>query len=431
LNAEITTKIIFPSFPLPFPLCLIPNPLFSPSLVFCYSLLPIPYSPLLMNRRSFLIYTSTIALSQLLAGCGGNQNGTLTVRLLKDSLPNQVINQFQGSLQKNTELNISLAGELLDIFKQLETWQNKTDASKNNWLESLQRLIFFWKSHPKTDVVTLGDFWLKQAIEKKLIQPLDVAKLPQWSALPKQWQELVTRNDQGFPDPKGRVWAAPYRWGSTIIVYRQDKFKQYNWKPPQDWEDLFRDELRDRISLLDHPREVIGLVLKKLGKSYNTTDLKLPDLQLELKKLHQQVKFYDSDKYIEPLLLGDTLVAVGWSHEILPTIVRYPTLAAITPKSGTSMWADTWVNPNGSQSKQELLNKWINFFWQTPTAKQVAIKTRSNSPVPTKISESDIQEPLRKVLLQDADKSEFLLPLSPEVEKQYQELFEKMKNAQI
>ena len=279
----------------------------------------------------------------------------------------------------------------------------------------------------------MGDFWLQQAIEKKLIQPLDIGKLQQWSALPEELKKLVTRNQQGFPDVQGQVWAAPYRWGSTIIVYRQDKFKQYGWTPPQDWSDLFREELRDRISLLDHPREVIGLVLKKLGESYNTTDLNsVSDLQIELKKLNQQVKFYDSDKYIEPLLLGDTLVAVGWSHEILPTILRYPTLAAITPKSGTSMWSDNWVNPAGSKSKQELLNQWINFFWQDPIAKKVAIGTRTNSPVPTKIAASDLQGPLRNVLLQNNfTKSEFLYPLRPDVEKQYIELFEKMKNAQI
>jgi putative spermidine/putrescine transport system substrate-binding protein len=384
-----------------------------------------------MDRRSFLIATGTITLSQLLAGCGGNQNGTLTVKLLKDSLPNQVMDQFGRSLQKNTELNISVAGELLDIFKELETWENKTDSDKLDWREQLKRKIFFWQSHPKTDLVTLGDFWLKQAIEKKLIQPLDVAKVPQWSALPDQWKKLVTRDNQGSLDPNGQVWAAPYRWGSTIIVYRQDKFKQYNLKPPQGWEVLFREEskLRDRISLLDHPREVIGLVLKTLGKSYNETDLNLPELEPKLKKLHQQVKFYSSDKYLEPLLLGDTLVAVGWSHEILPAILQYPRLAAVTPQSGTSMWADMWVNPSRSQSKQELLNKWISFFWQPDIAKQITIKTQTNSPIPTKFFASDIQEPLRKVLPENSNKSEFLLPLPPDVEKQYQELFEKIKNA--
>ena len=37
-----------------------------------------------------------------------------------------------------------------------------------------------------------------------------------------QWRGLVRRNDQGFPDAQGRVWAAPYRWGCTLLAVRAD-----------------------------------------------------------------------------------------------------------------------------------------------------------------------------------------------------------------
>jgi putative spermidine/putrescine transport system substrate-binding protein len=259
-----------------------------------------------------------------------------------------------------------------------------------------------------------------------------VGKVQRWSDLPKQWQELVTRNDQGIVDLQGKVWAVPYRWGNTVIIYNRDKFKEKKWAPPEDWADLWRDELRDSISLLDHPREVIGLVLKKLQKSYNTQDLNtVSQLEEELKKLHQQVKFYGSTKYIEPLLLGDTVVAVGWSQDILPMIVRYPFLSAVVPKSGTAMWSDVWVNPTGRQSEQEPLNKWINFFLEKNVAEQVAILTKTNSPIPVSIPESKIQEPLRNLLLINQDiiaKSEFLLPFSQQSEAQYQNLFTKIKN---
>lgn len=127
--------------------------------------------------------------------------------------------------------------------------------------------------------MTLGDYWIRVAIKNKLIQPLDVSKLKQWSSLPQRWQELAKRNDQGQIDPQGKVWAVPYRWGNTVIVYRRDKFLQeFGWTP-SDWSDLWRSELRSRISLLDQPREVIGLVLKKLGQSYNTKNLDIPNLE--------------------------------------------------------------------------------------------------------------------------------------------------------
>lgn len=323
-----------------------------------------------MDRRSFIIGTSTLALSQLLAGCGGAKKPTLTIELLKSSLPGQVISQFRSSLKKNEKLknmqvDIKLVEQLQDVFKKLEIWQNPNKPIDKNWVEQIRDRLPIGKPNKQvsTDLLTLGDFWLKPAIEARLIQPLDIKQIQQWSALPKQWQELVTRNEQGFLDTQGQVWAAPYRWGKTVIIYNRDKFQKNGWQAPTDWADLWREELRDRISLLNHPREVIGLVLKKLGNSYNTTDLsKVPELETEFTKLNQQVKFYGSTKYIEPLIMGDTFVAQGWSQDVLPDLSRYPYLEVIVPKSGTSMWADIWVQPSGRQSQQELLKQWINFY---------------------------------------------------------------------
>jgi putative spermidine/putrescine transport system substrate-binding protein len=388
----------------------------------------------LMDRRSFLIGTSTLALSQLLAGCGGKNKPTLTIELLRNSLPGQVISQFRGSLQKdvklkNMQVDIKLVEQLQDVFKKLEVWQNPNKAIDKNWVEQIRDRLPIAKPDNKvsTDLLTLGDFWLKSAIEAKLIQPLDIKEIQQWSALPKQWQELVTRNDQGFLDAQGKVWAAPYRWGKTVLIYNRDKFQKNGWQPPIDWADLWREEFRDRISLLNHPREVIGLVLKKLGKSYNTTDLsRIPELEAEFKKLNQQAKFYGSTKYIEPLIMGDTFIAQGWSQDILSDLSRYPYLEVVVPKSGTAMWADVWIQPAGRQSQQELLKQWINFFWQPNVAKQIAISTKTNSPITIDILPSDIPEKLRTILLVNQDvftKSEFLLPLSLEVEKQYISLF--------
>ncbi|MEA5569786.1 extracellular solute-binding protein [Calothrix sp. UHCC 0171] len=390
-----------------------------------------------MDRRSFLITTSTFALSQLLLGCGGKNQPGLTVDLLKYSLPNQVIGQFRRNLQKdinlkNMQVDIRLVEQLRDVFKKLESWQNKHTSNDKNWVEGISRRLQIGKpdNQVSADLLTLGDFWLKPAIEAKLIQPLDIDKIQQWSTLPKQWQDLVTRNDRGFLDKQGKVWAAPYRWGNTVIIYHRDKFEKNGWKPPTDWADLWRAEFRDRISLLNHPREVIGLVLKKLGKSYNTTDLSLVrDLEEELQQLHQQVKFYGSTKYIEPLIIGDTLIAQGWSQDILPNLSRYPYLGVIVPNSGTAMWADVWVQPTGRQSQAELLKQWISFFWQPNIAKEIMILTKTNSPIPTNITASDIQEPLRNILLANQDtfaKSEFLLPLPIEAEKQYNNLFNQL-----
>ncbi|WP_017654923.1 extracellular solute-binding protein [Fortiea contorta] len=380
-----------------------------------------------MERRSFLLGAGTLALSQLLVGCGGQNQTQFDVRLLKGSIPGQVVNQFHKSLQQGVQLKFAPVEQIQDLFKQLQSWEQKSKAKDE---EDWRRFIPFGQGQnsPAANLVTLGDYWLKAAIEQKLIQPLEATQIKQWSALDERWQKLVTRNDQGNLDLQGKVWAAPYRWGSTVIVYNRDKFRELGWTP-NDWGDLWREEVRSRISLLNQPREVIGLTLKKLGKSYNTENLdQVPELENELKKLNQQVKFYSSNNYLEPLIIGDTWLTVGWSDDVVPVLGRYPQLVAVIPQSGTAMWADMWVRPNVSQAT--LSYQWIDFCWQPNIAKQISLLTKSNSPISTNIVASDIQEQLRNLLLNNRevfDKSEFLLPLSPSAVKQYESLFTKIK----
>ncbi|WP_242053431.1 extracellular solute-binding protein [Nostoc parmelioides] len=381
-----------------------------------------------MDRRFFLLSLGGLTLSQLLVGCTGSNQTQLNVQLLKGSIPGQVVNKFRQSLKQQAQLKFAPVEQLEELYKRLVNWQHNPKAhDEQGWT----RFIPFRQSQtfPLADLVTLGDYWLTTAIERKLIQPIDTAPLKQWSGLDARWRELVTRNEQGIPDPQGKVWAAPYRWGSTVIVYDREKFKKLGWKP-EDWSDLWRDELRSRISLLDQPREVIGLVLKKLGKSYNTENLAtVPNLEKELQTFNQQVKLYSSNTYLEPLIIGDTWLAVGWSSDVVPILARYPQLSVVIPRSGTSIWADLWVSPK-EITKDALSWQWIDFCLQPNIARQIALLTKTNSPVVTNIGTADIQESLGSLLLNSQEvfaKGEFLLPLPPEATKQYEALFAKIK----
>jgi putative spermidine/putrescine transport system substrate-binding protein len=305
----------------------------------------------------------------------------------------------------------------------LKAWQQKADKKGEGWGSNLP-IAQFNKNSTKADLVTLGDAWVAQAIQQNLIQPIEVAKIERWSALPQRWQELVTRNNQGQLDSQGKVWGVPYRWGSIAIVYRRDKLKELGI--PKDWSDLWREDLQGRISLLDRSRIVIGLVLKKLGLSFNTENLdKVPNLDKELLSLDQQVKFYSSTKYLEPLIIGDTWLAVGWSSDIVQVLGRYPQLAAFIPQSGTALWTDIWVSP-AAQNSEPLSYQWMNFCLTPTIAKEISLLTKGNSPIPVQIAASDIQPSLRNLLLMDSEvlaKSDFLLPLPPKVDAQYQSLF--------
>lgn len=397
-----------------------------------------------MRRREFLHSATAVAIAQFLTGCGNNQNA-FRVELLKSSLPGQLINRFQRSWQsqQQVKLQVSPLGRVEDAFTHLQNWRFRDQIPQpdNLWTRMRQLPVVGEPPTPVANLVSIPDYWLQAAIQQQLIQPIDVSKLQHWSNLAPKWQQLVTRDDQGFVSPQGKIWAAPFRWGTTVIVYRRDQFARNGWNPPRDWDDLWRPELRDRISLLDHPRETIGLVLKKLGKSYNTAteDLNsIPNLTAELSQLHQQTKFYSSDRYLEPLIIGDTFMAVGWSNEVIPLITSDPRFAAIVPQRGTALWADLWVIPyqhHPSTSSQSAGHgEWIDFFWKQENARQLTIGSKVSTPIPTQIQPNDIPQNIANLLIIDPNiikNSELILPLPAKVTRHYFEFFNQIKQQKL
>ncbi|MFM2062156.1 MAG: hypothetical protein RLZZ507_1826, partial [Cyanobacteriota bacterium] len=144
-----------------------------------------------MDRRSFLLGTSGLVVSQMLMGCNSKNQAQFNVQLLKGSIPAYVVNQFRKSLQSEANLKFVPINQIYDLFKQLQTWQQPKDNNQEGW----RRFVPFTQSQKvtKSDLVTLGDYWLKAAIEQKLIQPLETEKIQQWSALNQKWQQLVKR----------------------------------------------------------------------------------------------------------------------------------------------------------------------------------------------------------------------------------------------
>jgi putative spermidine/putrescine transport system substrate-binding protein len=385
----------------------------------------------MLSRRSFLQGAGAIALASSLSGCGNGQGG-LKVLLLQGSIPPQIAGQFRRQVATSQSLSFKPEAQLKDLFALLEKWQKpgKRQPNFRDWLPSW--LPFSQQPNSKpASLVTLGDAWLEKAIRDNLLQPLNLAGMKGWQQLPEPWQQVVRRNNRGQLEGRGAIWGAPYRWGTTLIAYRRDKFKELGWTP-SDWGDLWHGDLRERLSAIDQPREIIGLALKKLGYSYNTSDLQaIPDLKETLLSLQKQVKFYSSQHYLQPLVLGDTWVAVGWSSDILPLIARNPQIAAVVPQSGTSLWADLWVSPAGAAAAP-LGNRWIDFCWQANIAEQITLFADAASPVLLNLPAAAIppsirNNPLLLVKPEIIAKSEFLLPLPPAALQQYQELWREMR----
>ncbi len=400
-----------------------------------------------LSRRSLLKGASLTALSLALSGCSRQQDAMLRVQFLANSIPPQLLKQFQAQVSDRPVLDFAPVTQLEDLYDRLQQWH---DGLAEQVQQPPRRAISLPFGAPQTpriaDLVTLGDYWLAPAIRNQLIQPLDVEGLSGWDQLPDPWKRLVRRDRQGVLADDGQVWAAPYRWGHLMIAYRIDEFKALGWEPT-DWSDLWRDDLERVISLPDSPRTVIGIGLKHMGRSVNTSEVQaVAGLDEALSALQQRVKVYSSDAYLQSLILGDTALAVGWSTDVLPVLRRNPRIAAVVPASGTLLTADLWVRPAAVASHSQpdladseaqalsssLLAQWIDFCWQPAIATELSLLSSAASPIladdePSERPAGLRDRPLLIPEIEQLQASEFLLPLADAAREQYQQLWTKIR----
>jgi len=392
-----------------------------------------------MQRRAFLVTLGSLVGSSL-TSCQSPNQSTLRLLALKNSLPPQLLGEFTKSIQStNSKVELASEGQFKEIITALQKW-HKTGTAEAKGLKI--PLVPSAKSPAYIpNLVSLGDAWLPMAIQEKLIQPIE-QKLTNWGKLESRWRELPQRDDRGNSSSTGKIWGVPYRWGTTVIIYRRDRLAAANIPIPKDWQDLWNPQLKQRISVLDRSREVIGLTLKKLGYSYNHPDLsQVTNLKSELEKLHQQVKFYSADRYLQPLIMGDTWVAVGWSLDAIDLVQKNRNIGAIVPTSGTAISADIWVQPTiptqqESIDRSKLTQQWLDYCLQLKASNQISLFTSGTAPLLTNIKPSEILPDIkRNSLILPAnyilDRSEFIYPLPSESNTQYERLWREVRQAKI
>jgi putative spermidine/putrescine transport system substrate-binding protein len=344
-----------------------------------------------------------------LAGCFGPPKDP-TIRVLDQVLPTSLIREFRR--KQSLSFKLQPAKHRLDLFEQLQKDLNP----KKSWNPLAQDSI------PPL-LTLLGSDWLSQARDLNLLQPLDPGSFQEgWNQVPPRWQRAIEAYGS-------ELWGIPWRWGMTAIAYNSRKLSF----PIENWSDLWRPELTRKLTLLDHPREVIGLTLKKLGRSYNDPLQEREEILIsELKALHQQALTYTSQSYIQMLQIEDSWVAVGWTEDLFHLAQNFPHFKVVIPKSGTAIWWDLWVTPRPPedhkdlwQNWQELIPAWFNFVLDPKIASRVV----NLSQLASIYSAPDLSSQLKNRVdftSNAAEQSEIWDPLSPEQAKRYLTLWQTM-----
>jgi spermidine/putrescine transport system substrate-binding protein len=239
------------------------------------------------------------------------------------------------------------------------------------------------------------------------LSPVSEAQVPNFKHIDSRWLE-------SFPGLEG--YAVPYFWGTIGIAYRKDLVEA----PLTSWMDLFQpaESLRGKIGMVENSRDALGMALKALGYSANSTDtkqIKAAEQLLLAQKPHVKTYTYVALNEESALVSGDIIATMIYSGDALMAQEHHQEIDYVVPSEGGNIWVDYLVVLKNSKNKA-LAWAFLNFLNEPENAAQLAEFVYYATPnkgaeklLPAEFLEDPIIYPSQAVL----SKSEFYRPLPP------------------
>ena len=203
------------------------------------------------------------------------------------------------------------------------------------------------------DVIFPSEYMVERLISKNLLAEINFANVPNFSNIR---QELKSPSY----DPDNR-YSVPYMWGTLGILYNT---KMVDEADVNTWGVLWNEKYSGQILMMDSLRDTMGLALRYLGYSMNSTDfLELEEASLLLIKQKQKgmVKAYGLDEFKDKMVSGEAALAVVYSGDAQYAMELNEDLAYVVPEEGSNIWVDCAVIPALAKHKENG-EKFIDFL---------------------------------------------------------------------
>lgn len=259
-----------------------------------------------------------------------------------------------GPKATNGEVNVFNWGEYIDesIF---EDFTAKTGIKVNYKVFDSNESMYATLNTggASYDIVIPSDYMISRMISEDMLEPLDFGNIP-------NFDDVDPTLKSPEYDPTG-AYSVPYMWGTVGIIYNTTKIT----KPVTSWESLFDPDFAGQILMFDNSRDAIGIALKYLGYSYNTTDeaqiKEATDLLIQQKPL---IQGYVMDQIFDKLESGEAAIGPYYAGDYLTMVENNPDLAFCFPSEGTNRFVDAMCIPKGASNKANA-EAFINFMCST------------------------------------------------------------------
>ncbi|HEY9732612.1 MAG TPA: spermidine/putrescine ABC transporter substrate-binding protein [Drouetiella sp.] len=220
------------------------------------------------------------------------------------------------------------------------------------------------------DIIVPTSYMVKQLKKLNKLSILDHSRIANFSNIMERFR------DPKF-DPK-LEHSIPYTWGTTGIGYNSAAISKSDW--PTDTNVFWSNKFARRMTLLDDARETIGMSMKRLGHSFNSTDnSEIEKAAGELIVQKPLTMCYTSDQVIVQLTSGDSWLSLVYSGDAYQAQRENKDVKYVIPQNGTSIWLDSLCIPTGAPHVENAY-KWIDYMLEPKVAAATASYTRYATP---------------------------------------------------
>ena len=220
------------------------------------------------------------------------------------------------------------------------------------------------------DVIFPSDYMVARMQEEGMLRELDYSKIPNAANIDPRYL-----NPAYDPEQK---YSIPYMWGTTGIIYNTTMVDE----APTCWMDLFTTELKGQVLIFDNPRDCIGLALKALGYSFNTTNkdeiAEAADLLIRQKE-EGIVQAYFMDQIFDKMINNEAAIGTYYAGDYLTMVEENPDLAFVQPEEGSNLFVDAMCIPTCSKNYEDAL-AFINFMCRDDIVLRNCEETGYSSP---------------------------------------------------
>lgn len=239
----------------------------------------------------------------------------------------------------------------------------ETDAHRNELLVATKGRGF--------DVALVDGTAIRILAKRGWLEPVDETDIPNLKHVNPRWRSI---------HEEAEVYSVPYFWGTLGIVYRQDlvPFRVTSWM------DLLRpvELLHGKIAMISDTRDLIGVALKALGYSLNSTDMQeLNEAEALLQAQAPAVRTY---KYISrdkhsALLNGQIVMSMMYNGDAAMIREHHDEIAFVLPEEGGNIWVD-YLSVLSASTNKTAAKQFINFLNEPEIAARLAQFVYSATP---------------------------------------------------